>query len=163
VRIGKLGAVACALALLVASPAVRADEPDLLAVAVGPYDFLHQNIQAQLRLEYRFTARFAWILSPLVGAFATTQGSWYTYGGLRWDAAIAEHVILMPVAAVGYWQRGGGKNLGSHLEFKTGVEVAYRFDNAMRLGIAFDHISNAGASRTNPGVESLLLVCSIPL
>ena len=54
------------------------------------------------------------------------------------------------------------KNLGSPVEFKTGVEFAYRFDNAARLGLVFDHISNAGFTQTNPGTEQLLLMLSWP-
>jgi hypothetical protein len=69
----------------------------------------------------------------------------------------------MPVAAAGYFHRGAGKDLGSHLEFKTGLELAYRFDDMSRIGIAFDHISNAGLTKRNPGTESLLLTYSIPI
>lgn len=156
------GAAALALALFLAPQAAAADRPDLLALGIGAYDVLHNNTAAQLRLEYRFGYRL-FFLEPLLGALATSDGSFYGYGGLRADLVIADHFVIMPVAAVGYWQRGGGKDLGSHAEFKTGGEFAYRFDDGSRLGIAFDHISNAGIGKTNPGVESLLLVYSLPL
>jgi lipid A 3-O-deacylase len=161
VRIGGVGAAALALAV-VAAPGARADGPDLLAGAIGVYDVLHNNTAAQARLEYRFGYRL-FFLEPLAGALVTSDGTFYGYGGLRADLIFAEHYVIMPVAAVGYWTRGGGKDLGNPIEFKTGAEFAYRFANDTRLGIAFDHISNAGLGRKNPGTESLLLVYSFPL
>jgi hypothetical protein len=162
VRIGGIGAAATLVFALAGTSEAATDEPDMLAGAIGVYDVLHNNTAAQLRLEYRFGYQLFYI-EPLLGALATSDGSFYGYGGLRADIAIGAHVIVMPVAAVGYWQRGGGKDLGAHTEFKTGGEVAYRFDDNSRLGLAFDHISNAGIGKNNPGVESLLLVYSLPL
>lgn len=163
-RIGGAAAVGLVLALISAADTARAEDPGLLAVGVGVYDVEdHSQRQAQLRLEYRFAQHFLSVVSPLAGVLATNRQSLYLYGGLRLDFVIGQHFAVTPSAAVGYWRRGNGENLGSGVEFKTGVEFAYRFDNASRLGIAFDHISNGGVALTNPGVESLLLVYSIPL
>jgi lipid A 3-O-deacylase len=167
-RLGIVGAAALALALFFALPAQAdfltlpaQDAPDLVAIGGGAYDFLHERPVPQLRLEYRFGYRL-FFLEPLLGAFVTEPGTFYGYGGFRADLFLADHFVVMPVAAVGYWHRGGGKVLGAHVEFKTGAEFAYRFDNDWRVGVAFDHISNAGITQTNPGVESLLLVVSVP-
>ncbi|HEX7969067.1 MAG TPA: acyloxyacyl hydrolase [Stellaceae bacterium] len=163
-RIGTTAAIGAALALLLASPVAWAEDPALLAVGLGVYDLEdHSQRQVQLRVEYRFAEHFLSIVSPVAGALVTNRQSFYGYGGVRLDLAVGQHFVLMPVAAIGYWRRGNGENLGSGVEFKTGIELAYRFDDAARLGIAFDHISNAGLGLTNPGVESLLLVYSIPL
>ncbi len=156
------GALA-ALAVLAMIAEARADDPDLLAVAIGPYNVLRRDKEAQLRLEYRFSYRLLSIIRPVIGALGTNDGTFYGYGGFRVEAVIAHHFVIMPEAVVGYWERGNGKNLGSHLEFKTGAEFAYRFADYSRLGVAFDHISNAGIGRVNPGVESALLVYSVPL
>ena len=94
---------------------------------------------------------------------ATNERTLYGYGGFRFDAKIGRHLVITPEAAVGYWDRGGGKDLGGHVEFKTGGEIAYRFDDDSRLGFLFDHISNAGIYTKNPGVESAMLMYSIPL
>jgi hypothetical protein len=170
VRIGKVWAAALALAFLAAPlPAFAAplltlgEGPDLLAGGIGVYDVLHDNKAAQFRLEYRFAYRFFYILQPIAGILATSDGTIFAHAGVHTDFVLAEHYVLMPVATVGYWQRGGGKDLGAHIEFKTGGEFAYRFDNKARVGLAFDHISNAGIGKKNPGVESLLLVYSLPL
>ena len=64
---------------------------------------------------------------------------------------------------VGAFTRGGGKNLGSNVEFRTGAELAWRFDDRSRLGVALHHISNAGLTQRNPGTETIMLNYSIPL
>ena len=158
------GGAAAALALtLVTAPAARADGPGLLAIGLGAYDVRHGDTEAQFRVEYRFATSFLWIIQPLAGAFAAADGTFFGYGGARIELALTDHLVLMGDAAAGYWQRGRGLRLGDALEFKTGAEFAYRFDDGSRLGVAFDHISNAGIAKLNPGVESLLLVYSVPL
>lgn len=162
-----MGRFACAAAIIVAAVVtlcfpVRAEEPGLLAFGAGAFDFLHQYTAPEFRGEYRFAHGF-FVFKPVIGVLGTDKGSFYAYGGLRADLVLAQHYVIMPVATVGYYNRGGGKDLGSPIEFKTGAEFAYRFDNASRLGIAFDHISNAGLGRHNPGTESLMLVYSLPI
>lgn len=150
-----------AAALSLAPVAARADDPAYIAVGAGAYDFLHDNLAAQIRGEYRFAHGF-FFLKPLVGALGTSDSSVYAYGGFRVELKLGEHYVLMPLATVGYFNKGDGKNLGSPIEFKTGVEFDYQFSDASRLGLAFDHISNAGLTRRNPGTESLLVVYSVP-
>jgi lipid A 3-O-deacylase len=162
-RLKGLGAAAIMLAAAAAASPARADDPDLLSLAGGVYNFLHKDKEAQGRVEYRFSYRFLYIIRPIVGVLATNEGTVYGYGGFRLDAEIGRHFVIMPEAAFGLWSRGDGKNLGGAEEFKTGAEFAYRFDDYSRLGLMFDHISNAGIYSRNPGVESLLIVYSIPI
>ena len=158
-------ALAAAGVVALAPMAAHAAEPDLLAVGAGAYNVLHQDKEAQLRLEYRFSYRFLYVIRPIIGGFATDRGTLYGYGGIRLDAEIGRHFVITPEGAVGAWRRGSTttRELGGPIEFKRGGEVAYRFDNDARLGLLFDHISNAGIYKKNPGVESALLVYSIPL
>jgi lipid A 3-O-deacylase len=160
-RVRDAAAAALAAALFLV-PSARADDPGLIALGVGGYDFDHSQPAAEFRGEYRFASGF-YFIKPLVGELVTTRGSQMAYAGLRADFIFADHYVVMPDAAFGFWSRGDGKNLGSWFEFKTGAEFAYRFDNAWRVGLAFDHISNAGLTRRNPGTENLLLVASIPV
>jgi len=161
---------AVAAALLLAPPAkadgvpvtLSAKDPGLLALGAGSFDFDHRNPEAEFRAEYRFPQSFYYI-KPLLGVFGTDRSAIYAYFGLRADIVFADHYVVMPVAAMGYYDRGSGKDLGSHFEFKTGAEFAYRFDGGVRIGLAFDHISNAGITKKNPGEENLLLMFSLPL
>ena len=56
-----------------------------------------------------------------------------------------------------------GIDLGAHCEFRTGAEFDYRFDNLVRLGVGFYHLSNAGIGKQNPGVEMATFVLTVPL
>ena len=156
-------AAALALTLLAAPGAARAEGPSLLALGAGAYDVLHGHTEAQLRLEYRFAQSFLWVIQPLVGAFGTTDGTFFGYAGIRIELPLGDHIVLIGDTAAGYWHHGRGLDLGNPIEFKSGVELAYRFAGQSRLGVAFDHISNAGIAKINPGIESLLLVYSYPL
>jgi lipid A 3-O-deacylase len=166
-----LGAALLAAGALVAAPGARADmadltspasDPSLIALGVGDIDFDHHEPAGELRGEYRFAQGF-YFIKPMIGAFGTSRHQVYAYGGFRLDFVFLDHFAVTPNAAVGYYNRGNGKDLGSPVEFKTGLELAYRFDNAARLGVAFDHISNAGLTKLNPGTEQLLLVLSWPV
>jgi lipid A 3-O-deacylase len=117
---------------------------------------------AQLQGEYRF-GDVLWIISPLVGAMGTSAGAFYGYAGFGFDIHFGNDWVVTPSFACGYWYRGGGTNLGSWWEFRSGAEFDYRFANRSRLGIAFYHMSNAGLTRQNPGEEALLLVYTVPL
>ena len=144
------------------------NDPPRLALGVGAFDITpsssHKDSRtaAEFRGEYRF-GDVVWILAPFVGVSATSDGAFYGYGGFGLDINITPNIVLTPNAAVGYFARGSGTNLGSAVEFRTGAELAYRFADMSRLGIALTHTSNAGIGKVNPGEQSIVLMYSIPL
>jgi hypothetical protein len=71
--------------------------------------------------------------------------------------------VLTPSFAAGYYDNGDGVDLGHEVEFRSSIELSYRFDNRTRLGVSFYHLSNASIGDTNPGTEVLSVVYSIPL
>jgi lipid A 3-O-deacylase len=111
--------------------------------------------------EYRFGDLW-WIIAPLIGVQGTGQGSFYGYFGLSFDIHFPYNFIVTPSAAAGYFTPGEGFDLGSHWEFRTGAELAYRFADERRLGIGFYHMSNAGIGKENPGQEMLTGVLTVP-
>jgi lipid A 3-O-deacylase len=163
---GWLRRIACATAIIgtmaIASTSAKAEFGGYVAGGLGAFDFLHNDTAAQGRLEFRFAQSFFY-WHPLVGTFVTTRGSVYTYGGFRLEIPVGKHLLILPVATVGDYEKGGGKDLGSHLEFKTGIEIDLVLANGIRVGPVFDHVSNAGISKKNPGEENLLLMVSVPL
>lgn len=166
---GKVGRAVLAIGLTAAilgfAPTVRAAILGYVSVGAGSYDFDHsRTTAAEGRIEYRFAqSLFFPFLKPLIGTYFTSQGSVYLYGGFRAEFPVGRHILIVPMAAVGDYEKGNGKNLGSHVEFKTGVEVDWVFDNGIRVGPLFDHVSNAGLTKTNPGQENLMLMVSVPL
>jgi lipid A 3-O-deacylase len=155
-------AAAMAGTMVFASGTAQAELTGYVAGGLGAFDFLHNYTAAQGRLEFRFApSLFFW--HPLIGTFFTNRGSVYTYGGFRLELPVGRHILILPMATVGDYEKGAGKNLGSHIEFKTGAEVDLVFANGMRVGPVFDHVSNAGIGKKNPGEENLLLMVSVPL
>jgi hypothetical protein len=146
-----------------AAPDPPADEPPLLAFGVGYFDIIDGDEEAvDLRLEYRSGVRL-WILKPWFGGEVTTDEAICGVAGLLVDLELSDRWILTPSAGLGLYYDGGGKDLGSTVEFRTQIEIARRFQTGSRLGFAFSHISNANLDDTNPGTEILSLYYAIPL
>jgi lipid A 3-O-deacylase len=141
---------------------LQSDDPSFISLGVGGFDVLHNETAGEFRAEYRSDYKLLGFLKPFGGVMGTTDRAFYGYGGFGIDLYFGSRWVLTPNAAVGFYERGSGKDLGSTIEFRTGAEFAYRFDDRSRLGLAFNHISNAGIDKRNPGEESLVLVYSIP-
>jgi lipid A 3-O-deacylase len=127
-------------------------------------DSSHPDSQtaAEFRGEYHF-GDVLWIISPFVGVSGTSDGAFYGYGGFGFDIDFGPNVVLTPNGAVGYFARGSGTNLGNPVEFRSGAELAWRFADQSRIGVAVTHTSNAGLGKLNPGEQSVVLTYSMPI
>ncbi|MBT3334131.1 MAG: acyloxyacyl hydrolase [Rhodospirillaceae bacterium] len=138
------------------------DDPAFLNFGVGYYDLFDDDNAAAFRVEYRAESKF-WIFKPFAGVSATSDGAAYGYGGVLTDFYFGLRIVATPSVAAGYYHNGDGKDLGHEFEIKSGLEIAYRFDNRARLGVHFHHISNGGLEDTKSGVEVLGINYSLPL
>jgi lipid A 3-O-deacylase len=158
--------LATVLASILAPPAGAADlddDPAFLSIGGGYYDtYRRRDTAIEGRFEYRDNHRF-WLFKPFVGAMADTDNAFFIYAGVRIDLFFGDRWVVTPSFAPGYYDKGDGFNLGHHIEFRSQLEIAYRFDNRTRLGFGYGHISNAHLSKQNPGVESAFVMLSIPL
>lgn len=100
---------------------------------------------------------------PVAGAMAGSRGILYVYGGFRFDYPLGRRWMLSPGWATGIYYRGYGRDLGSSLEFRSQVELAYLLSRNTRVGLCLYHLSNARISVFNPGSESLVLTYSARL
>ncbi len=140
-----------------------ADDPAFVSLGLGYYDINRQTNEAvDFRLEYRHGEKL-WIFKPWVGIEGTSDGAVYGAGGILVDVFFGRRVVVTGSFGAGYYEEGGGKDLGHEIEFRSQIEIAYRFDDRSRLGLAFSHISNASIGDSNPGVEILNVYYSIPL
>lgn len=158
------------LATAVTTGPSHADGPDHLIFGSGAYDFLDEDTAAVFEAELRPGWRIGdgllsedIGLAPFVGGWFTTEGSAYGYAGLGVEWVIDDHYVIFPFSGFGFYNRGGGKDLGSFFEFRSGVELGYRFDNGYQLGLNVTHLSNAGISDTNPGTELITFRLAAPL
>lgn len=152
------------LLLLACVPAsAYADDPPFLTVGAGYYDVYHrQDSAGEFRVEYR-DDRKLWIFKPFVGVMATSDSAVYGYGGVLVDIFVGRRFVVTPSFAAGYYHEGDGRDLGYEAEFRSSIELSYRFDDRTRIGLAYYHLSNAGLGDINPGTEVLSVVYSIPL
>ena len=119
------------------------------------------ELAADFRVEYRSDMRF-WKLVPFIGLAGTSDEAIYGFAGLGIDIFLGRRVVLQPNAAFVGYHKGDGKDLGSAIEFRSALELAYRFDDRSRLGLAISHISNASIGSNNPGTELFTLHYSVP-
>lgn len=141
-----------------------ADDPSFISISAGAYDFNKQDDTAtEFRLEYRSDYKF-WKLKPFAAVAGTSNGTYFVGAGVLMDVYFGRRFVLTPSFAPHYYSKGSddNKELGHELEFRSQVEIAYRFDNRSRLGLAVSHYSNASIGNHNPGSETLSLVYSIP-
>ena len=162
----KYSVVALAMSVSVLAPAAQAkeDNRDYITGYIGYFDVIGaDNSAAQFGVEYR-ARQLQYGIRPTIGINATNDASVYAYAGFHWDVPLIDNQLyLIPSFVAGAYQNGDGKDLGGALEFRSGIELAYEFPNAHRLGVAFNHISNASLYRKNPGSETAMVTYSVPL
>ncbi|WP_417514748.1 acyloxyacyl hydrolase [Minwuia sp.] len=152
------------MGILVFSQPASAEPPSFFSLGAGYYDPIKGDRAAgEGRIEYRHGERF-WIFKPFAGATVTTDPSYFGYAGVLTDVYFGKRLVVSPSVAVGAYLRHRGKNMGSIFQIRSGLEVAYRFDNRVRVSLMFYHFSNAGlGDDRNPGSEAVSLTYSIPL
>ncbi len=152
-----------ALTVMATGPAAAAeDDPHFLTLAAGYYDINDDMDAAEFRSEFR-SADKLWIFKPFGGLMGTSDAAFYGYAGFLIDLYFGRRIVLTPSLAAGLYEDGDGKDLGHIVEFRSSLELAYRFDNRARLGLSFYHLSNASLDDNNPGTEVFSLNYSIPL
>lgn len=156
----------------VAAPAVPAlaDGPDHLFFGAGVSGVLDDDQDVLFEVEFRPGFRLGdgliadgLAIAPMVGGFVTTAGAAYGYGGFGIEWLVDDHFVVMPFTGFGIYNRGDGPNLGSYAEFRSGLELGYRFDNEMQIGLTAAHLSNASIGDSNPGLEVITLRFGLPL
>ena len=158
------GLSAIFMGLVIAMPA-QADDPDFITFSAGAFDVFpgdDDDVAGEFRLEYRSDLKL-WVFKPFAGVMATTDAAFYGYGGVLVDVYLGKRFVATPSIAVGYYEEGDGVDLGHEVEFRSQIEIAYRFDNRSRLGVSFSHMSNAGIGDDNPGSESIVVTYALPL
>jgi hypothetical protein len=147
----------CAAVLLFLGPMrARAERvPASFAMATGQYGMRKESPHA-VGIDLQLRPPFRWnLVRPNVGLLASADGGAFLYSGFVIEVPLPAGFQLNPGFAPGVVLAGTGY-LGSPVEFRSSIEVAFSAAEALRLGIGFSHISNAGLAKRNPGVEVLM-------
>jgi len=144
------------------APDMRSDDPAFWSFTGGYFDVnKRKDVAGEGRIEYRSDYKF-WGFKPFGGVMATTDRAVHGYAGIWMDLYFGRRWVLSPSFAPGYYYEGDGKHISDGIQFRSQIELAYRFDDRSRIGISINHISNAGINNPNPGVETLAISYSIP-
>ena len=138
------------------------DDPAFLEIQAGAFDVRHAHTGI-FDVEYRSSYKILGVAKPMVGMFGTAKGATYEYGGFALDLYFGRRWVATWSEAIGAYDHGNDVKLGAVPEFRSAIDIAYRFDDRSRLGVEFHHISNAGIGSENPGSETVLMTYAYPL
>ncbi len=158
-----LAAVGAAGLIFFPGPGI-ADDPDFVSFSAGAFDWNRQKDPgAEFRLEYRSDYKL-WHFKPFAAVAGTTTGNYFVGAGILLDVYFGRRIVVTPSFAPHFYTGGNDDlDLGYPVQFRSQLEIAYRFDDRSRLGLAISHYSNSSLGDTNPGTESAMVYYSLPL
>jgi len=157
-------AVVGATAYIAAPVGAQADDPSFIAFGAGAYDWNRQKDEgAEFRLEYRSAEKYLGF-KPFMALAGTSTGQGFIGAGVLVDVFLGRRFVVTPSFAPHLYAGGNSDlDLDYPLEFRSQLEIAYRFDDRSRLGLAVSHYSNASLGDSNPGTESAMLYYAVPI
>lgn len=155
--------IAASLTLPVLQFPVQVRGESLLGMGVGIMGILDRHKTGYASFEYR-PAMHYYRVRPWVG-IEFADGFYYSSAGALMDFEVGKNWLLTPSFGAGFYDFNGDKlfDLGNHLEFRSSIELGYRFKWAGRLGLSISHISNGGVVDKNPGSELIRIIYYFPL
>ena len=139
-----------------------AQDRNYIAISSAVFDILQQtNPSFESRVEFRF-GKVNLGGHPFSGLMVNSEGAMHIYLGLYYDISLTDFLFITPSFAPGLYAKNNSKDLKFALEFQSQIEISFKFANGARVGVSFNHISNATLGEENPGVESLALTYIIP-
>ena len=129
-------------------------------IFAGMFDFSDDGQRASLlgvqhQNEELYRKSFLGKLSPITGGFITKNNAFYLYTGVQAEYELG-FLTITPSFAPGYYNEGGGKDLGFPLEFKSEVQMSFNLSDSSQMGMSYNHISNASFGDKNPGANSYM-------
>lgn len=141
----------------------EANANPMFCVGSGYVDGGENNSGTIVQLEYKFGNRFWGHLRPQISLNLPELRSIFLGIGIGWECALTEKMTLTPSFSPGLYIKGKGRDLGFPLEFRSAIELSYKFDQDYLIGFQVYHLSNAHLGRKNPGINAYVLFLGIPL
>ncbi|WP_119395645.1 acyloxyacyl hydrolase [Salinibius halmophilus] len=130
-------------------------------VFLGSYDVARNNQDSQ----YGVTVELPQSLTaanfrPQIGILRSRYASHYVFAGILrrstvFQRASTPYLELNFAPGLYFFGNQNDTDLGYWLQFRSGIEVGYRFSDQTKIGLAFHHLSNASLAEPNPGTETL--------
>ena len=148
---------------LLLSPWSAPAEPAHFALQGGAWGLgPHAQHALAVDLELRPGGRWWWV-RPTGGFLQSTDGTQYLYAGVLLEIPLVWGLTLSPGFAPGIRTMDGERNFGSHLLFRSSVELAVPVSPGLRALVSFAHISNGKLAAPNPGIEILFVGVEVGL
>ncbi|MDD7973314.1 acyloxyacyl hydrolase [Roseinatronobacter alkalisoli] len=107
---------------------------------------------------------YFWGLQPVAGVSLAGNGSGYVGVGAAYTLRSQQGSLFARLTGMaGIYKRGGGRDLGGSLQFRTALDVGMTAASGMEFGIGADHRSNATIYKLNPGLNTAYLFATLPL
>ncbi|RPH70229.1 MAG: acyloxyacyl hydrolase [Myxococcaceae bacterium] len=157
------GRLAVLVTGLLLSPWMARAEPARFAMQAG-YWGLGATAEHALavQLELQPGVRWWWV-RPTAGLLQSTDGTQFVFAGVRLEIPLVWGVTLSPAFAPGIRTVDGKRDFGSHLLFKTSVELGVPLLPGLRALASFAHMSNGKLAKPNPGIEMFLFGLEVDL
>jgi lipid A 3-O-deacylase len=141
----------------------RIDEQARASVSGGEVLFEGEHIGEEVYLRYEFGRHYG-PFQPVTGASITShRDAWWGLGAAYTKPFAQDRAYVQLSLMPGLYSRGNGPDLGFAVEFRSAIELGYQTPEGMRLGVSYDHRSNADVKQVNPGLETVQFRISIPL
>lgn len=128
----------------------------VVQIGAGMYDVRRPSKTSELQIQAFFPSKLD-MIRPMAGIMVTGTRDMYASVGLGIPIRLSESFVFLPSFGGGVYKHGKGTELGYVMEFRSDIEVSYQLINHSYIGIGIYHFSNGSLSKTNPGLESLLL------
>lgn len=134
-----------------------------ISFSAGDGIFQQRRVNKEYYVRYEFDHTLG-PFQPSLGFSITNQNDmWLGFGNTTTKNFADDKLYLRLSNLAGLYRRGDGVDLGSYLEFRSSIELGYQAKSGVKVGVSYDHRSNAEISSLNPGFETLQLRLSIPL
>lgn len=154
------------LALVSIAPARANDSPAMMFLGGGFIgDILaDRNSGGVFSFHFRSGPELEFFhIRPSIGGLIATNRSAYGWLGLNLDLYFGSRIVATPSTAIGAYDTGDGQDLGGILQFRNGLDIAWRFDDWARMGVGLYYMSNYGIGDQDPGIASVMLFYAHPL
>lgn len=159
-----LGLIAAVLGL--AKPAAA----ESLMFHAGSFDAFRGTESSLIGLEWDSKGPFAKLngrkfgkASFIAGGTLTGRVGGYVYAGGRFEFPVGKPLGIGASFAPGIFFAGHGKDLGGAIEFRSGIDLAYRLGDGGSVGMGLFHYSNGKIYGENPGSEAVVVTYRFPV
>lgn len=133
------------------------DAAHRLTISQGILQSRGRTVGGEVRATYSFDRIFN-RFNPVIDVSVGTGGATFLGAGLyeQTDFIIGDQTFFAGFSFIpGLYAHGSGFDLGYPLVFRSGIELGFRTESGMQFSLSYDHRSNCGLGRTNPGIESV--------